>query len=190
MAIQMDARYSFNRRWTVGMAFSHITNLDDELLYRDLDLEFNFKPNRDLSLLWGVQSQRYNQELYEEKPGVPIVETLIPYAEVLYKLDRRKSLRFEFQYMKVGEDVSADALQDYGDWMFGQVEFSVAPQWTFTVADMYNFNPGKNSPEDNRGDKLGIHYPRIDVFFTQKSNRYSLSYVKQVEGVVCTGGIC
>ncbi len=189
-AIQMDARYSFNRQWTVGVAFSHITNLDDELLYRDLDVEFNYKPNRDLSLLWGVQSQRYNQELYEEKPGVPIVETLIPYAEVLYKLDRRKSLRFEFQYMKVGEDVSADALQDYGDWMFGQVEFSVAPQWTFTVADMYNFNPGKNSPLDDNGEKLGIHYPRIDVFFTQKSNRYSLSYVKQVEGVVCTGGIC
>lgn len=189
-AIQLDARYTFNSRWTVGAAFSNITDLNNKLLYRDIDLEFNFKPGRNLSLLWGIQSQRYNQEVYEEKPGVPIVETLIPYAEVLYKLDRRKSLRFEFQYMNVGNDVSADALQDYGDWMFGQVEFSIAPQWTFTVADMYNFNPGKNSPVDSAGEKLGIHYPRIDVFFSQKSNRYSLSYVKQVEGVVCTGGIC
>ena len=35
-----------------------------------------------------------------------------------------------------------------------------------------------------------IHFPRFDIFYTYKTNRFSLSYVKQVEGVVCTGGIC
>jgi len=189
-ALQGEIRYSINKKLTVGFAFSNITTLDNDLLYRDVDFEFNYKPNRNLNVIWGVQSQRYNQEVYEEKPGVPIVETFIPYAEVLYKLDRRRSLRFEFQYMNIGQDDLAGFRQDYGQWLFGQVEFSIAPKWTFTVSDMYNVDPGKNSPEDENGDKIGIHYPRFDVFFTHKANRFSLSYVKQVEGVVCTGGIC
>lgn len=189
-AIMAEVKYALGKKWNLGLAFSNITNLDDKLLYRDIDLEFNYKPNRSLFLLWGVQTQRYNQEVYEEKPGVPLVSTFIPYTEVLYKLDRRKSLRFEFQYMKTGKDLKADALQDYGDWIFAQLEYSIAPKWTFTAADMFNINPGKNSPVDDSGEKLGIHYPRLDVFFNHKSNRYSLSYVKQVEGVVCTGGIC
>jgi hypothetical protein len=189
-AVQLEARYSLNKKWTFGFAFSNITTLDNLLLYRDIDLEFTYKPNRTLNFLWGIQSQRYNQEIYEEKPGVPIVETLIPYAEVLYRMDRRKSLRFEFQYMNIGEDMSAGYRQDYGQWLFGLLEFSIAPKWSFTISDMYNIDPGKNSPEDQNNDKIRIHYPRFDVFFNHKSNRYSLSYVKQVEGVVCTGGIC
>ena len=114
-----------------------------------------------------------NQEIFETKPGVPMVNTVIPFADFLYKIDRKKSLRFELQYM--------NTKQDFGSWLFGLVEYSVAPRWTFTVSDMYNSSPKKT-------DK--IHYPRLDVFYTIKSNRFSLSYVKQVEGVVCSGGIC
>src|SRR5690606_29383998 len=127
--------------------------------------------------------------IYEEKPGVPIVETFIPYVEILYKVDRYKSLRFESQFMHVGNDVKADSRQDYGGWLFGLLEYSIAPHWTFTVSDMFNIAPGKNSPKDN-GEKLSLHYPRFDIFYNIKNNRFSLSYVKQVEGVVCTGGIC
>ena len=38
--------------------------------------------------------------------------------------------------------------------------------------------------------KKKVHYPRFDIYYTHKSSRFSLSYVKQVEGVVCAGGIC
>ncbi len=188
-AIQFETRYSLNDKWTFGVNFSNITNLDQLLLYRDIDFEFNFKPSTKLNFLWGLQMQRYNQEIYEEKPGVPIVETFIPYVEVLYKVDRYKSLRFESQFMHVGNDVKADSRQDYGNWLFALLEYSIAPNWTFTASDMFNIAPGKNSPEDN-GEKLSLHYPRFDIFYNIKNNRFSLSYVKQVEGVVCTGGIC
>lgn len=189
-AIQFETRYALNNKWTFGVSVSNITNLDNLLLYRDLDLEVNYKPSRRLGIIGGIQSQRYNQEVYEEKPDVPIVETLIPYIEVLYKIDRRQSLRFEAQFMHIGEDRKAEARQDYGQWLFGLVEFSIAPNWTFSVSDMYNVSPGKNSPTDNNGEKLSVHYPRFDIFYNLKNNRFSLSYVKQVEGVVCTGGIC
>ncbi|MEM9822759.1 MAG: DUF6029 family protein [Bacteroidota bacterium] len=28
------------------------------------------------------------------------------------------------------------------------------------------------------------------MFYTNGANRFSLSYIKQVEGIVCAGGIC
>ncbi|MBX2876139.1 MAG: hypothetical protein KTR30_28725, partial [Saprospiraceae bacterium] len=53
-----------------------------------------------------------------------------------------------------------------------------------------NMTPGKNAPEDWNGGKKAIHYPRVDIYYSRKANRFSLSFIKQVEGVVCSGGIC
>lgn len=190
LAYQVDVRYNYKRKLGFNINYSNITTLDEELLYRELYTEISFKHKNNWTLLGGLQIQRYNQEVFEFKPEAPIVETFIPYFDFLYKFDRRKAIRFEGQYMKVGKDDKGQ-LHDYGDWMFGLVEFSIAPNWTFTASDMYNINPGKNSPSDvDTGEKLALHYPRFDVFYTHRSNRFSLSYIKQVEGVVCTGGIC
>lgn len=189
LALQADVFYRPSRKWGFNVNFANITDLDQNLLYRELYTEVQFKHKRTWNILGGLQIQRYNQEVFEFKPGVPIVETLTPYVDVLYKFDRKKAIRFEMQYMNTGKDEKSNEKHDYGDWLFGLVEFSIAPHWTFTVSDMYNIGPGKNSPVED-GAKKAIHYPRFDIFYTHKSNRFSLSYVKQVEGVVCTGGIC
>ena len=91
--------------------------------------------------------------------------------------------------MNTGEDEKAGYGQDYGDWLFAQVEYAVAPHWSFVVSDMYNMSAGKQTAEEN-GEKKLLHFPRIDIYYTHKANRFSLSYIKQVEGIVCTGGIC
>lgn len=85
-----------------------------------------------------------------------------------------------------------DQRKDYGNWLFALAEFSIAPHWSFTVSDMFNASPGKNTPPVDQPveDKEDIHFPRFDIYYTNKTNRFSLSYVKQVEGIVCTGGIC
>ena len=190
LAFQADIRYNIKRKWGFNVNYSYINDLEDTKLYRELYTEISYKHKRVWTLLGGVQFQNYNQEIYEFKPDAPIVETMIPYFEFLYKFDRKKSIRIEGQYMDVGNDVKANSLQDYGDWIFGLVEFSIAPHWTFTVSDMYNTNPGKNSPTDDSNEKLSVHYPRVDIVYNLRANRFSLSYIKQVEGVVCTGGIC
>ncbi len=189
-AIQADIRYNYKRKLGFNLNFSNITTLEDDLLYRELYTEVSYKHKRTWTLLGGVQIQRYNQEVFEFKPDAPIVETMIPYFDFLYKFDRKRSIRFEGQFMATGKD-DKGVRHDYGNWLFGLVEFSIAPHWTFTVSDMYNSAPGKNSPADpETGEKLALHYPRFDIFYTHRANRFSLSYIKQVEGVVCTGGIC
>ncbi len=190
LAFQADARYLFSKNWSVNINFSNINNLDKVLLYRELYAEFGYKYKREWSLLGGVQLQNYNQQVYEFKPGVPNVQTVTPFAEFLYRFNRTRALRVEAQAMFTGQDQAVQLRQDYGSWLFGLAEFSIAPHWTFTASDMYNVVPGRNSPENSTGEKLNVHYPRFDVYYTYRSNRFSLSYVKQVEGVVCAGGIC
>jgi hypothetical protein len=190
LAFQIDARYAPSRKLAFGFNASNITDLNDVLLYREFHLDVTYKKDRLWTLTGGIQHQNYNQERFEFKPGVPNVQTLTPFVDFLYKFDRKTSIRAEAQYMHTGMDESAGYRQDYGNWIFGLVELNVAPNWSFVVSDMYNADPGKNSPVDENGEKLRLHYPRFDVFYTLRSNRFSLSYIKQVEGVVCTGGIC
>jgi len=190
-ALQLDIKYAINKKISTLLNLSNITDLDGNQLYREVFTEFQYKQKRDWLLKTGIQYQEYNQEVYEVKPDVPNIQTVIPYADFLYRFTRKKSLRTELQYMFIGDHDDKGTLQDFGGWAFAQLEYSMAPHWTFTVSDMYNINPGKNSPTDTEtGEKLALHYPRIDVFYTHHSNRFSLSYVKQVEGIVCTGGIC
>ncbi len=172
-AIQMELRYALSKKWKIVQFFSNITTIDGALLYREFDHEIIFRRSRFQQWSLGVQSQHYNQAVFEGKSGVPLVKTVIPYLQIFQRLANRRSLRFEAQFMSTQ--------QDFGSWVFALLEYNIAPKWSFALSDMYNINPKKT--ED-------LHYPRIDVVFNKDANRFSLSFVKQVEGVVCAGGIC
>jgi hypothetical protein len=193
-AIQADIRYAVSRKLSFNVNFSFINNLDNERLYRELFTEIYYKYKRKWILTAGIQVQDYNQEVYYGKPDAHPIKTITPYADFLYKFNSKTALRFEAHYMNVGKtevSPSRKEREDYGNWIFGLAEFSLAPHWTVTLSDMYNISPGKISPVDTKtGKAKKIHYPRFDVFYTYKANRFSLSYVKQVEGIVCSGGIC
>ena len=178
-SIQADVRYKINKHLSANVNFSDITTLDNKQLYREIYTELAYKQKK-YSITGGLQLQQYNQERYEVKPGVPLLKTVTPYIEVVYKFSKKKALRVEAQYM--------DTKQDFGSWVFALAEYSITPHWIFTVSDMYNAVPQKINTFTGKLEK--IHYPNLGVVFTQHSNRFSLNYVKQVEGIVCTGGIC
>jgi hypothetical protein len=190
LAFQADVRYAFSRKFNVNVNFSNITDLNGNQLYRELYTEVLLKKARKWQFTGGVQLQTYNQAVYFFKPGEPILDNVVPFADFLYRLPKRRSIRVEAQYMFTGQDGNGLGY-DYGDWVFGLIEIAPAPKWVITLSDMYNIGPGKNSPSDgNTGEKIDVHFPRFDVFYTHGANRFSISYVKQVEGVVCTGGVC
>jgi len=81
--------------------------------------------------------------------------------------------------------------EDFGSWFFALAEVGLAPKWIFEASVMYNVEPSKKSPQDpETGESLNILYPTFGVVYVKKSNRFQLRYVKQVEGIVCSGGIC
>lgn len=143
------------------------------LLYREAHVHALWKINKDIKLTLGFQFQQYNQERFEQKPGVPIVTTFIPYSEVVVRLKNRKSFRVELSYMSTQ--------QDYGSWAFALAEFNIK-DFSFWASAMINVIPKK--------------YKQVEVFYefganyTHKSNKFELAYKRQVEGIVCTGGVC
>lgn len=182
LAYQMDVRYAINKRLSVNVNFSNITDLNNKLLYREIYTEFLLKKKRSWRLIAGLQLQSYNQQIYEGKTAAPMVQTITPFVDFLYKLNRKNSIRLEGQYLYSKED--------YGSWLYGMVEYTFAPKWGFELSGMYNIATTKKAPKDANGNAIQVLYPTVGATYTNGSNRFALKYVKQVEGIVCSGGVC
>jgi hypothetical protein len=185
-AVQLDVRYKLNKKLSVGINFSDIQFLDGTELYREITPEFTYKQKRKWQLIGGLQILKYNIFIYQGKDDY--VDALTPYGEFLYKFSPRRSIRIEAQYLHTEEE--------FGSWVNGLVEIGLAPHWIFYASDMYKLKHGSLDPglsPEKAKDKTkydGTHFPSLGVVYSHKSNRVSLAYVKQVEGINCAGGIC
>lgn len=189
LALQGDIRYSFNKKMRGSFNFSNIQNLDGRLLYRELYAEL-FHREQKWSISSGFQYLQYNQDVYQGKPGAPEVQSFTPFIDFLYKFHTTRALRFECQYMHVPEKDNS-IRPDYGSWLFGLAELTLAPHWSFTASDMINIAPGKLSPKNIvTGKSKTIHFLRLEAAYTHRSNRFAFGFLKQPEGIVCSGGVC
>ncbi len=182
-AIQLDARYAINKNLSILINVANISRPkaeENQDIYTEVYTQLTVKKPRKWTLITGVQYQKYDQELFEGKPNVPKVQAITPYLDYLVKLDQKKSLRTELQYMSTE--------QDFGSWIYALEEFSISPHWIFEASDMWNISPKKNT---DGGEKLkDLHFPTLGIVYSAGPTRYALRYVKQVEGIVCSGGIC
>ena len=170
-AFQLDLVTKPRKGLNIDLNISHVRDLEGDVLFNEVYFESKIKVNKKLKITPGYQYMEYNRPAYESKGEV--IYTNTPFLETTYKLSRRKSLRAELSYQHTK--------QDFGSWAWALLEYNMAPNWSFSVSDMYNIKPKK-------GEKL--HYPTVFAGYTNKGNRYTLAYVKQVEGIVCTGGVC
>jgi hypothetical protein len=173
MAYQVSMTYTPNKGYTLNANYSDITDEARLQLFRELFVDLEIRKTK-YKLLVGAQYVLYNQEVIENHPDVPLVKAITPFTEIIYKFDRKKSLRMELQYQH--------SEQDFGSWIYGLAEFNIAPKWSFALSDMWNFRPLKTDDD--------LHYYSVFGAFIHKSARFTLNYVKQIEGIVCTGGIC
>ncbi|MEY4260986.1 MAG: hypothetical protein RL656_1959, partial [Bacteroidota bacterium] len=185
---QGDIQVRLSEDFSMNLNHSGMQMTAEDPLYREWFLEFT-KQNEKQHWTVGIQHQLYNQQFYEFKPGAPTVKTITPFAEIEMDAGKGKSLRIEAQalFMNKGNDF---LLNDYGHWMFGLAEYVLSPKWKFSMSDMFNWKPGRFSPKNSQNKSIPLHFPRFDVYYQPGNNLFSLSYIKQVEGVICTGGIC
>ncbi len=175
LAFNGNVLISPNENYDFNVSYTHINTLDNVKLYREVYAEANIRSVQNMQIDLGVHYMHYNQDYYQFKPGVPMVKALTPFAEVMYKFNSKSSLKVQAQYM--------DTKQDYGSWAFLALEYAIAPKWSFALSDMYNTQPAK-------GGESGKHYYNVFIAHTQGAHRFSLAYVKQVDGINCTGGVC
>jgi hypothetical protein len=176
LALGGDVLLAPNDDVSITLNYTHINTLNDVKLYREAYFDAEYRGWKDFIVQVGTQFMHYNQEIYQTKAGVPMIESLIPFFEVTYRISDSKSIRTEWEYQFTD--------QDYGSWIFGLIEYNIAPKWSISISDMYNTKPG---PSSTTGAQ---HYYNVFGAYTKGPNRFTLSYVKQVEGINCTGGVC
>lgn len=172
--IAINADFTPKDNYSFNVSYTHINTLDDIKLFREAVVETNILSVPKTIINAGVHYMEYNQDYYQFKPGVPMVKAITPYAEVTYSFTQLLSGKFSLQYM--------DTKQDFGSWLYGGMEFSIASKFSFAVSDMWNIKPNGNSEKQ--------HYYNIFASYISGAHRFSIAWVKQVEGINCTGGVC
>lgn len=171
---QGDVVLSIAKKHNLQFNVSDVKTLEGQRLYQEFYGELKLKINSKFSAIAGLQRLIYNQEIFENKPGKPLVRTWTPFTEFVYKLNRKNSLRAEISHM--------NTQQDLGSWWWALLEYNIAPKYSFSIMDMWNY--GNPDPAKR------LHYYTVFGAVNHQKIRFTGGYVRQVEGVICTGGVC
>ncbi|MCB9252168.1 MAG: hypothetical protein H6605_06845 [Flavobacteriales bacterium] len=178
--LQMDMNIVLDKKNTITINLADIKQLNGEQLYREYYIDYLRKFSLKLKTRIGVQSIFYDQQIYQGKLGHADVKTITPFFDITYKPDRKNSFRFEGQYMKTE--------QDYGSFANILIEWNHSPHFSFQVSDMINTEPHRY--EDNPAPDKILHYYSIFGKYIVNTTSFTLAYIKQVEGINCSGGVC
>jgi hypothetical protein len=154
-------------------------------LFNEFYAEIQHKFSKKFKAKVGVQSIFYDQSRFEQKvrdSTYADVKVLTPFMELTYKLSKKTSLRIEAQYL--------DTKQDLGSFANAIIELNHAPHFSFSVGDMVNIVPHRSSFSKGVISDEIIHYYSAFTSYSDGPTVVSLAYIKQVQGVNCTGGIC
>ncbi len=185
IGFQGDISYAINRNNVFNVNYSYIKSpqIIDETLFREIFATYQRKFNKNVKGTFGFQTVYYNQKVYQGKaPSTPNVITNTPFVEFLVKLPNKKSLRTEVQYL-ITE-------QDLGDFAWVLAEYTIGSNYSITVSDMVNTDPREETRNVNVEPGELVHYPTVFFAYTHKQTRFTAGYIKQVEGIVCNGGVC
>ena len=187
-SIKVDGVNTLNMPGTDGYT-SPFFAVGDRMFYRDLNFEIEKKINKDWHLTLMYINLYYDMETIENHPGAEVVKANIAFGEVIYKINRKHSLRLELQHMwdNVGPSHEIEAGHEAyynkrGNWMAFLLEYTIAPKWFVSIADKYNYG---NPIADNRD-----HYFTGSFGYIKDQARVAISGGRQSEGLVCVGGVC
>ena len=184
---QADLYYNFKRGTVLGgrkgmkihANFSNFFGrLDDmingglkdkpQLLYRDLTVDIERWFGKDFKMILFYSWQTVNATAVGH--GDELWTSHIAVADLTYKFNRKYSLRMELQHLFTE--------QDQKNWAAALLEFNVAPRWSVSVQDMWNYGDTKT------------HYFSGSVSYSYSKIRAALNFGRFKEGYLCSGGVC
>lgn len=197
---QVDVYYSLRNKsarykyWNLHANFSTYYTLKKQtgnktnLLWRDINVDVERQWNRSLKTSLLLSRQEWSPD--HGTSGKTLASNIVV-GDVTYKFNPRYSLRVELQYLysdhvKPNDRELADEAGT--DWLAFLLEFNIAPKWSFFFSDMMNFD--RVYPENGVNVTSTIHYPSGGFSFTKSRTRIQLSFGRNRQGFVCSGGVC
>jgi hypothetical protein len=160
-----------------------LISFSEELYFKDFNIEVNKKINNKLKTNFVIANQTYNKDFLEgHTPGdYGVLNSTILISDISYKIKKGHTVRCELQILKSSQLEHAEELAE-GDWSMGLLEYTISPNWFFTVQDMYNWG--------NENIDKQLHYLNLTAGFIKGANRFEIGYGKKREGIFCVGGVC
>ncbi len=144
-----------------------------DLYFQDLGFDITRRVHKNWKVMLLYNYINYDFAL-QGYPGQEMLKGHHVGGEVTWKIGKGHALRFENQYLFTK--------QDMGSWLYALIEYSIAPNWFFSVADQWNYN--------NADPAQRIHYYNMSIAYVWKTTRIALNYGKTREGILCIGGVC
>lgn len=146
----------------------------NDLLYQDIGIEFSHRfNNKNWKLDLAYNFITYNLTILQGHPS-PMFKGHNVMGKVTYKINTKHALKLELHHLY--------AKEDDGSWIYGLLEYSIAPHWFISIADQWNYG---NADKIHR-----THYYNIAAAFVIKTTRIALNFGKTKEGILCIGGVC
>lgn len=143
--------------------------------WQDINVNITRKFNKDFSLTLAYYNIRLNNDVSKISDDASgIIDSHIGVIEMNYKINKSHALRAEVQGLFTDKDK--------GDWATVVLEYTISPNWFFSVMDQYNYG---NSDTDKR-----LHYLIGSFGYVRESSRFMVSYGRQRAGLFCVGGVC
>lgn len=149
------------------------------LYYSDFNAKATHKFSKTFKGSLFYMNTVYNNTISEgayDYDNVPVDGTV--YSNLLVfegnvRFNSKNNLRFEVQGLFTHQHLQ--------DWVAVVTEYTISPNWFFSILDQYNYGNAK-------GDTY--HFPNASMGYIKGSSRFSIGYGRQRAGVFCVGGVC
>lgn len=195
-AAQLDVFYNIRRGTKLGGRYGTKLHVNAAIAYQPDHIMFHSDSNKnsfayldasfDFEKQWDKKWKTTLMFAFQRMRGEAATEILLNRYVValdgLYKITPKQSLRLELQYLYAPLASAEDAYyrdnRDQGSWWAAQLEYNIAPSFSFFVSDMYNYKIEK------------VHYYSVGMSYSKSRTRIAFTYGRNRAGYVCSGGVC
>jgi len=165
-----------------GQRYGYSTSLfsaSDDLYFQDFNFSITRKISKGFKAKYMYLNLVYNNDViqgafdYQGLKASGTVYSSIHVVDMDFKI-KKNNLRVELQHLNTRQHLQS--------WMTGLIEYTVSPNWFFSVINQWNY--GNSNPDER------FHFPFAAVGYIHGGNRVQVSYGRQRAGVFCVGGIC
>ncbi|MDG0974425.1 MAG: DUF6029 family protein [Crocinitomicaceae bacterium] len=152
------------------------------IYWRDINVTVEKKFTKNFKMKWNYFNLVFNNDIIKLTSANGKVQSHIAVIEGEYKINKKHSIRAELQGLWTVDDYINNFDPDRGNWATAVVEYTVSPDWYFSLVFQSNYG---NPVEADR-----INYPIAIIGKIWGATRLQLAYGRQNEGLFCVGGVC
>jgi hypothetical protein len=169
--LPLDSLTPVGQPGTLGYTTDYFKSGDK--FFEDFSFEIQRKINKEIKITMLYTWIFYNIAVIEGHAGEEPVISHNGVVDLTWKFSTRQALRFEVQHQETKEDK--------GSWVGGMIEYTNKGFFA-SVQDQWNYG------NENKAKQL--HFLMAAIGLSMDATRFSVSYGRQDEGILCVGGVC